>query len=268
MLYNVPVTPSTDIRTDSDLHEAFLALRAGARECEPNSWWLSQTELTTLGYEAIVREVADSFLAEHPDGEPILLEWGAGPGFTTYLFERLGLSCVYYDFKYERPSYDWVHERLASPQVFIGEDATGLPFDDESFDAATSCGVLEHVPDPSASLRELFRVLKPGGGLYIYHFPNRYSYTEVLAGLIGQANHPLRWSRRRLVRELRDAGFELVWFDYRYMIPRNLVRFPRVRRFFSAHAEGLYSFDRALSRIPVLNATSNALNCYARKPLR
>ena len=45
--------------TVDDLHEAFVDLRRRALEVEPGSWWLKQAELTTLGYEAIVLEVAD-----------------------------------------------------------------------------------------------------------------------------------------------------------------------------------------------------------------
>jgi SAM-dependent methyltransferase len=42
-----------------------------------------------------------------------------------------------------------------------------LPFADDSFDAVFSFDVLEHVTDPFSSARELARVLKPGGILYI-----------------------------------------------------------------------------------------------------
>lgn len=251
---------------DQEIHEAFLALRDGARAVEPESWWLRQSELTTLGYEAIVSEAAREMRRAFPAGEPTLLDWGAGPAFTTYLLERLGVACSYYDLPHGFPSYAWVLERLNSPVVFAGNDPTGLPYEDATFEACMSCGVLEHVPDAVGSLAELYRVLKPGGLLFIYHFPNRYSYTEALAEAIGQDAHDVRWSKRQLIRTLDEAGFELEWFDYRYMIPRNLVSFPRARDFVSSHAEGFYRFDRALSRVPGLNSISNSLNCMARKP--
>jgi len=253
--------------TAEELHASFTDLRREAHEVEPASWWLNQSELTTLGYEVIVQEVADGLARRAGDHDPVLLDWGAGPGFTTFLLEQLGVSTVYYDFEHDYPSYRYVLSKLASPKVFMSDDPTVLPFDDRTFDGVLSCGVLEHVPQPEQSLHELYRVLRPGGQLFIYHFPNRYSYTEAIAGLIGQSNHETRWSKGRMLRTLRETGFEVTWFQYRYMIPRNLIRFPRARRFFSEHAEGLYRFDRVLSRVPPVNVLANALNCIARKPL-
>lgn len=43
------------------------------------------------------------------------------------------------------------------------EDIQNLSFDNEAFDLVISSDVLEHVPDPHAAHRELFRILRPGG---------------------------------------------------------------------------------------------------------
>ena len=50
-------------------------------------------------------------------------------------------------------------------------DAEALPFSDASFDMVYSNGVLHHVPDIAKAIREVFRVLKPGGIVYLllYH---------------------------------------------------------------------------------------------------
>lgn len=47
--------------------------------------------------------------------------------------------------------------------VRLSDDETRLPFEDASFDFVSSQGVLHHTSDPLAILRELRRVLKPGG---------------------------------------------------------------------------------------------------------
>jgi SAM-dependent methyltransferase len=46
-------------------------------------------------------------------------------------------------------------------------DATALPFENETFDAAFLVTVLGEIPDQDAALRELARVLKPGGRLVV-----------------------------------------------------------------------------------------------------
>ncbi len=46
-------------------------------------------------------------------------------------------------------------------------DATALPYDDASFDAAHLTTVLGEIPDQDAAVRELARVLKPGGRLVV-----------------------------------------------------------------------------------------------------
>ncbi len=77
-------------------------------------------------------------------------------------------------------------------------DITAIPTPDASFDAVLCTEVIEHVPDPIAALRELTRLLKPGGRLILtapfvsnthfspYHFCtgfNRYFYEKHLGEL-------------------------------------------------------------------------------------
>jgi len=52
--------------------------------------------------------------------------------------------------------------------------AEALPFADASFDAVTFVDVIEHVADARAAVREIARVLRPGGTLYLFG-PNRLS---------------------------------------------------------------------------------------------
>jgi SAM-dependent methyltransferase len=50
---------------------------------------------------------------------------------------------------------------------FVLGTATAMPFPDHTFDAIWSIWVLEHIPNPEAALREMRRILKPGGYLYL-----------------------------------------------------------------------------------------------------
>jgi ubiquinone/menaquinone biosynthesis C-methylase UbiE len=60
--------------------------------------------------------------------------------------------------------------RSDRPATVVQAPAEALPFEDASFDAVTLVYVLCTVPDPGAALREIARVLKPGGRLlFIEH---------------------------------------------------------------------------------------------------
>ncbi|MBV8396421.1 MAG: class I SAM-dependent methyltransferase, partial [Actinobacteria bacterium] len=63
-----------------------------------------------------------------------------------------------------------------NPHADVRATAEDLPFDDQSFDVVLCIQVLEHVDDPARVVRELHRVVKPGGrvlaathGTYPYH---------------------------------------------------------------------------------------------------
>lgn len=51
--------------------------------------------------------------------------------------------------------------------AFLAADVTRLPFADGSFDCVTCGWVIEHLPDPEPGLREMCRVLRPGGSLLL-----------------------------------------------------------------------------------------------------
>jgi SAM-dependent methyltransferase len=85
-------------------------------------------------------------------------------------------------------------ERSAIPVERAGLDGQALPFADATFDSALSTWTLCTIPDPGAALRELRRVLKPGGTL---HF--------VEHGLAPDAKVQ-RWQRRLDPIERRLAG--------------------------------------------------------------
>lgn len=53
-----------------------------------------------------------------------------------------------------------------------------LPYVNDSFDVVLGSGTLEHVAMDSESLKEVYRILKPGGKLIITWLPNRYSVQE------------------------------------------------------------------------------------------
>jgi ubiquinone/menaquinone biosynthesis C-methylase UbiE len=101
------------------------------------------------------------------------------------------------------------------PIEIVAGVAESLPADDGAFDGAVVMGVLCSVPDPGAALRELRRVLKPGGELRFWEHvrsPNR------AFRVFQRAIDSLFWTNalggcettRDTLAAIRDAGFESV----------------------------------------------------------
>jgi SAM-dependent methyltransferase len=73
-----------------------------------------------------------------------------------------------------------------------------LPYEDNFFDAVIGSAALEHVPNDSESLKEMYRILKPGGVLIITTLPNRLSYTEWLSRVLRRPHHLRRYSLKMM----------------------------------------------------------------------
>ena len=72
-----------------------------------------------------------------------------------------------------RPMLAFAHSKsLAEPSVipYVEGDAMGLPFDDGEFDAVTIAFGLRNLANVSEGLKELRRILKPGGRLAVLEF--------------------------------------------------------------------------------------------------
>jgi SAM-dependent methyltransferase len=88
--------------------------------------------------------------------------------------------------------------------AFQAYDGTAMPFADASFDLAIAIEVIEHVPDKPGFLAQIFRVLRPGGRVFLTT-PN----PQCLAlGLEERLERTLRWLARRPAAE-KDAFISL-----------------------------------------------------------
>ena len=62
-----------------------------------------------------------------------------------------------------RDNLDYVSADLKSPLAMVKADICHMPFPEASFDVVLCMHVLEHVLDDRQGMREVFRVMKPGG---------------------------------------------------------------------------------------------------------
>ncbi len=80
----------------------------------------------------------------------------------------LGCGTGTYREPLERRGARWVGLDLGGPAASVLGDAGRLPFAGGSFDGVLCSAVLEHLPEPETMLREIHRVLAPGGRVFGY----------------------------------------------------------------------------------------------------
>ena len=121
--------------------------------------------------------------AVDPQPNERILDLAAGTGTSSVPFTRAGAVVVPADFSLGMLRVG----KARQPSLpFVAGDGMRLPFRDDAFDAATISFGLRNINDRMAGLRELLRVVRPGGRLVVCEFsqptwsPFRTVYTEYL----------------------------------------------------------------------------------------
>jgi len=83
-------------------------------------------------------------------------------------------------------------------------DAERLPYDDASFDLAVGHAILHHLPEPEVALREIHRVLRPGGAMFLAGEPTRTG--DQLAKAVGRLTWKAWRTAAQYVPRLRSPG--------------------------------------------------------------
>lgn len=99
------------------------------------------------------------------DGFHRVLDFGCGTGRVTLLALQVGLSVVAIDISLGmvKRTQEKLAPRLRARAHFVVADGAHLPFRNESFDAVVCAGVLHHMEDVDAGIREQGRVLRRRG---------------------------------------------------------------------------------------------------------
>lgn len=112
---------------------------------------------------------------------------------------------------------------LESPLADVKADICNLPFESDLYDVILCNHVLEHIPDDTKAMQELYRVLKPGG-MAILQIPQDLSREKTFednsitdkkerAKIFGQYDH-VRVYGRDYFDKLRTIGFKVDEVDY------------------------------------------------------
>ena len=183
----------------------------------------------TMGYSDEFRQFLDrrsagshaSHLLPHLRPGMRLLDFGSGPGTISVGLAKAVEPGELHGIDMEESQVDMARAAAVAGghdnATFHVGDVTDLPFEDSSFDVAHCHAVLMHVPDTTAVLGEVRRVLKPGGIISAREWLSGSAFFEPAVGTLNAAystfddllavngGHPQMG--KELKSTLRDAGF-------------------------------------------------------------
>jgi len=187
---------------------------------EQAHWWYTGRRKILAGFvEEICRQVTDR--------RPRILDVGCGTGANLLMLSEYGDAA---GVDISEDALAFCRERgLDKVRLGAGEQ---LPYDDGTFDLVTAFDVVEHMDDDLAGLREMRRVLRPGGRVLL--FVPTFMFLWGLQDDV--SNHRRRYRLPQLRRVLEQAGFEIertsyanITFFLPILVMRQLMRLTGVK---------------------------------------
>jgi len=178
---------------------------------EQSHWWHT-------GRRKIIASFVEDICRRVTDRRPRILDVGCGTGANLLMLSQYG-DAEGVDISEDALAF--CHERgLANVKLGAGEE---LPYDDGTFDLVTALDVVEHMDDDLAGLREMRRVLRPGGRvlLFVPTFMFLWGVQDDVS------HHRRRYRLAELRRVLERAGFEVertTYANITFFLPILLVR--------------------------------------------
>ena len=225
---------------------------------------------TSLGCRRYVDDF--SSLSDFIDKDAKVLDLGCGVGHISYILARQGfLNITASEISEPTPLYVQNFNNNETSTVNIDYIAANIlqnnhALSDKKFDAVIICGVLEHVPDMHKFLKKIFSLLSPGGKLFIFQFPNKYSIFEKMNDYMGKSSHDIRLSKYELGLLATFSEFKVIQKSYHQFLPYTLARFPGIiqKAYFSLDRT-LRLIDRIMFSTPLLNTFSTSIKLVGKK---
>jgi ubiquinone/menaquinone biosynthesis C-methylase UbiE len=170
-------------------------------------WWNGWRQLPFYAnhsfpeyWETVMTDVLGDFQSLAPD---VVVEVGCGPhGVVRYLFEKarlkVGVDPLIRQFQ-ERPGAN-------AQTVYVAGVGENIPISENCADLVFCINVLDHVIDADQILREVRRILKPGGTLVleVHTFPGLLK-----PFLVFDHPHTFHWTEHDVHRMAERAGFSI-----------------------------------------------------------
>ncbi len=160
-------------------------------QAEDRHWWYR-------GRRTVLDRVIDGLGIGGGSGPPRILDAGCGSGRNMIELARRGTVT---GIELSAPSVEKARAR-GSGEVIEGS-VLEMPFADDSFDLAVSLDVIEHLADDRGALRELRRVVAPGGALLV----TVPAYQWLWSGHDEINHHQRRYTLRSLRAVAESAGW-------------------------------------------------------------
>jgi SAM-dependent methyltransferase len=141
-----------------------------------------------------------------------LLDMGAGGGRHAFEAAKRGAHVVALDADAgELKNAKGILDELGHGGACVNGDALRLPFPTGTFDRIIAAEVFEHIPPDVDGMRELARVLRPGGTIAVTvprWFPERVNWalSEEYHAPIVEGGHVRIYRQRELISKLKSVG--------------------------------------------------------------
>lgn len=192
---------------------------------ETDYWWF-------VGRRNLIARLLEATRPFIKSQAPQLVDIGCGTGANLpMLREAVGPNGSVFGVDFSPLALQWARSEggLDGGQIHLSQgDALSLPLRDNCADIVTMLDVLEHLSDDKLALREVQRILKPGGAL-ILSVP---AYQHMWSAHDEALHHFRRYEKDGLNRVLKKAGFQvwrlsfamaimppMAWFWRRFVLP-------------------------------------------------